>query len=418
MSGLRSVSRAPCIFCSRGVKQFVWNVNVNMLFSFPNASNTYVSQFAKCWINELKTTTPGCYAFCTFRFGKGPPLAAKVAKMDASAFAMKDTTDNLVDCREKLFKRRKLAGTLQQDTPTRDLLAPHMVQNFDKLTALAKEGKKVGANGHCVGDMSQNPAKRHRAGPFFPTQQKSSLTATILPESLENHVFTSNELSFAHGWPTLEFAPKEYKECLNYDLSEYTLSHQQRLVGDGMSLNCAQAFALYVFSHSVRKDTLDRYIPRPLSFRVSPCEDQEDDPPVSTWSMEQRALPASATPTPGEAGSPGELNPDPEFDFLLDGNPIPPELDFLLDGMDESQPQESDEIHASRLATLSSVDDVDHLAPGRFLHLVDPVSGSVGSGWDESLNVEDLRLPVAGEDLPDFPQEYDEQLPADRSAGP
>jgi len=142
-----------------------------------------------------------------------------------------------------------------------------------------------------------------------------------------------------------------------------------------------------------------------LSFRMSPCEDQEDDPPVSTWSMEQRALPASATPTPGEAGSPGELNPDPEFDFLLDR-------------MDESQPQESEEIHASRLATWSSVDDVDHLASGSFLHLLDPVSGSVGSGWDESLNVEDLRLPVAGEDLPDFPQEYDGQLPADRSAGP
>ena len=330
----------------------------------------------------MKTTTPGFYAFCTFRFGKGP---AKVAQIDASALAFLDTTENLVDNREKLFARRKLAGPLQQDTPTRDLLAPHMVKNFDMLKANAKEGKKVGATGHCVGDLSQNPAKRHRAGPFLPTQQKSSLTATILPESLDHHVYTCNELSFAHGWPTVEFVPPEYKECLNYDLSDYGLSHQQRLIGDGMSLNCVQAFALYVFSHSVRKDTLDRYIPRPLTCKVFPCEDQEDDPPVSLPASETRTPGQAETPTPGEAVSPaGEPFPDTE-------------VEFNFEGMDEIQPQE-----ISRLPAFAN------LAPGR-LNVLDTLSmdDEVITG---ALMPAEVSLPVAGEDLPDFPQEEDGQL--------
>jgi hypothetical protein len=291
--------------------------------------------------------------------------------------------DNLVTSREKLFVRRKLAGPLQQDTPTRDLLAPHMVKNFDKLTALAKEGKKVGATGHCVGDLSQNPAKRHRAGPFLPTQQKSSLTATILPESLDHHVYTCNELSFAHGWPTLEFVPKEYKECLNYDLSDYGLSHQQRLVGDGMSLNCVQAFALYVFSHSVRKDTLDRYIPRPLSCKVFPCEDQEDDPPVSLPASGTPTPGQAETPTPGEAVSPGEPFPDTEGEFHFEE-------------MDEIQPRFSRPLRAAHFIDSLSLDRAS----------LDPLD------FTESLDtLEEVTLPVVGEDLPVCSQEEDGQLP-------
>ena len=69
--------------------------------------------------------------------------------------------------------------------------------------------------------------------------------------------FEGGELSFAMGWPTLLGCPEKYRKCLNFDLSSCSLSKQQQLLGDGMSVNVCLAWYLYVWSHSVRREEIE-----------------------------------------------------------------------------------------------------------------------------------------------------------------
>ena len=53
----------------------------------------------------------------------------------------------------------------------------HVVLNSSMIWIQRKAGKKTGPLGGCSADCSQNPKKRHRAGPFVPSLQKSSMVA-------------------------------------------------------------------------------------------------------------------------------------------------------------------------------------------------------------------------------------------------
>ena len=74
-------------------------------------------------------------------------------------------------------KRSPGSVNLTDDTLTRELLSNSAARNLEECHKRKKQNLKVGPLEGVVADISQNPCKRHRAGPFCPSQQLSSQTA-------------------------------------------------------------------------------------------------------------------------------------------------------------------------------------------------------------------------------------------------
>ena len=66
---------------------------------------------------------------------------------------------------------------------------------------------------------------------------------------------------FAHAWPTLPCSPDRYKQVLNFDLNCLPLGQQMNLLGDGMALQCSQAWLLYILTHTVRRVDVEGFKP-------------------------------------------------------------------------------------------------------------------------------------------------------------
>ena len=161
-------------------------------------------------------------------------------------------------------KRRKIA--YNDDLTTKDLLPEHSQKSLDAAMTMYEEGHKRQILEGMVADVSQS-AKRMRMGSMMPTIQKSSTMVCLSDE--KKHLFTGNEIAALHGWPTLEFFPKRFRDVLNYDMADYSISHQERMLGDGMSLQMVEAFCTYIFTHCVRKSMLTRVslsVPKLRSF--------------------------------------------------------------------------------------------------------------------------------------------------------
>ena len=134
---------------------------------------------------------------------------------DAGVFVGLDTASNILATKQMYSKRRAFEATAE--TPTKDVLSPSAAANLTKLHELMQAGKKTGASIHVAGDVSQDPRYRHRAGNFVPTLMKSSQIVCL---TADDHIYTSNELSFAHGYPTVSVSKPEHRWFLNFDLMQ------------------------------------------------------------------------------------------------------------------------------------------------------------------------------------------------------
>ena len=150
-------------------------------------------------------------------------------------------------------------------------------QHCGVLHDLMRAGKKTYKTNGVAADISQNPAKRHRAGPLLPAMMKSSQMIVLNSDGIEgveppkNHILTCDDLSLIHGWPTKRAAPR-YQGLLNYDLSKSDLAVQQRILGDGMSVHCVEMWYLFIFSHCARRSDLEKF-----DFGMPAVEPVEDD---------------------------------------------------------------------------------------------------------------------------------------------
>ena len=201
-----------------------------------------------------------------------------LCEVDADIFHNQDGEEERLEMMREYAKRKDkghhkegmyrsdLASCVTASTTTRDVLPSYALVNLDEYQAARMAGKKVGVSGSVTADISQG-IERHRAGPFMPTIQKSSLICALTEDE---GLYTCNELSSAHGWPTCDWFPYRYRNTLNYDLSKHRLSHQANLLGDGMSLWLEQAWMLYVFTHTVRRASIEQFDP-PLD-RISAAQ--------------------------------------------------------------------------------------------------------------------------------------------------
>ena len=143
-----------------------------------------------------------------------------------------------------------------------------------------------------------------------------------------DHIYTCDEISMAHGWPTLDLTQNHVRRTLNYSLSDLPLSAQIRMVGDGMTLNVVQAWLLYLFSHTLRRSELEKIAPQ-LSYSEvkAPSKidyDNDDTEQGSNASSASAAKSSFDFQVPRSVSALTVVAPDDPI-LIEDSLPLPPE---------------------------------------------------------------------------------------------
>ena len=188
-------------------------------------------------------------------------------EVDGSIFAGVDNAAGIQAVRQEYGRRKDPPVVVDNGTKTAELLSPAAARFLTGYYELAVEGKKMPRNGvgNMTADISQNPHSRHRAGAWLPRLSRSSQLVRLSDgsEGSDEHIYTSKELSAAHGWPTLDEFPSDLRSLMNFDLSGFSLTQQNDVLGEGIHLPLMLAFVWYAFSHLCRRSDLE-CMPPPL----------------------------------------------------------------------------------------------------------------------------------------------------------
>ena len=117
-----------------------------------------------------------------------------------------------------------------------------------------------------VCDLSQNPAKRLRCGPWSPSPTRGmDLCLLNQADGARNrgYFFTAGELGLMMGWPTVTAASnRKYRQCMSFELGKLTARQQRSLQGNGMHLCSMASYLAWIFSHCLRRDVVREYLPQ------------------------------------------------------------------------------------------------------------------------------------------------------------
>lgn len=190
----------------------------------------------------------------------------KQAISEGDMFACLDTAVNITEARRELARKRGIHGGPLDDL--KPFLTPGGQSRYDGYQQLLP--RKRGARGSCIADIGQDPNKRPRIGAWIPTSTKSSKFVSLTKGGqYPEHVFTADELAFAHGWPCLEFSGnKSFRDAMPSELANLSQVQRQKVLGNGVHLVMLFAWNLYIESHVIRRDQVTGYVPRSCSVCV------------------------------------------------------------------------------------------------------------------------------------------------------
>lgn len=174
---------------------------------------------------------------------------------------------------KKLFDQHGVYPQNDNGVHVEHIVAPTASRHFDGYKQIYEGGEKSGVVtcAFCVG-ITQDNIRHTRTSPWVPSLCKTSSvlfrTARIAPGSrvVSGHTFSSGEIDFAYGWPSADAVECEKcKHCLVVDTSKTTLNSQAELAGNAIHIAAVSAWNLYVASHVLRRDELQRMGP-PLAY--------------------------------------------------------------------------------------------------------------------------------------------------------
>ena len=196
----------------------------------------------------------------------------RTVMLDGDSYVGLDSAAHAEQLREHMAQLRGVyqAGSL---LPFEALLCPGYRETWGVLVEMLNSCTKVGISGCLVGDLSQSPS-RLRAGHWLPAFQRGTMLASVSKQ----HLFTPWECSFAMGWPMFEFPESPLSSKLASTVPQCLrgmgIVESKRLLGNGMMLAQVTAWSVYILSHVVRRDVLERLmLPRRLKRERSEQEE-------------------------------------------------------------------------------------------------------------------------------------------------
>ena len=131
--------------------------------------------------------------------------------------------------------------------------------------------RQSGSNDDCfIADLSQDPIERprgSRSNTWLPAAMHSSEVFCLKPGPEK---FTPGEMQFAHGWSlTSTSLGDKYRDCVSFGFEQLSHAEQRRLSGNGMHLPVVSAWMLFVKTHVLRIDVLQKLAPPRASERAT-----------------------------------------------------------------------------------------------------------------------------------------------------
>ena len=188
---------------------------------------------------------------------------ARQVVVEGDFFAGLDSETEVQSVRRRMAARRGIYGGPLDDL--KSFLTTKGQQYLADYHEMSESRK--GMRGSFVCDIGQNPKKRARCSPWLPTATKSSKFVSLTKKDVfPEHIFTPNEMAFAHGWPTIPTCSNmKYRQCMPSHLLNLSINRRGAVLGNGVHLNMLYAWNLYVEAHTVRRDSLEGFVPRLLS---------------------------------------------------------------------------------------------------------------------------------------------------------
>ena len=123
---------------------------------------------------------------------------------------------------------------------------------------------KTGPTGGIAADCSDNPLKRHRAGPWMPRPTTSTEAIGVSNDPKKDvHLFTAGEVDALNGFPSLPCFPGDLRALQSWDIRDLSLQRARDVQGEGFHIPLMVAWKLFIFSNTVRRSVLEM-LPRPM----------------------------------------------------------------------------------------------------------------------------------------------------------
>ena len=201
-------------------------------------------------------------------------------EVEADVFSFVDSDANRRAALQALAASRGIFGGYQQ---SRDVFPPDAKRRLDSY--YAQRSQNEGLGGCCVADISQNPAKRTRLGPWFPSFARGTVSCSLIAvpkdDELFPYMFTRREVALAHGWlaikNTADGDALPYSETMPSVFETISPQQYSLLIGNGMHLHTMTAWLCYVVSHCVPRYSLESWSPV-LEARLFSDVDPASDP--------------------------------------------------------------------------------------------------------------------------------------------
>ena len=233
--------------------------------------------------------------------------------VEADLFANLDSPENRQKYRMNLANMR---GIFSGDHSTLDLLPPDAQRRLHGYMDMLPSSRGLG--GCCVADLSQNPSKRARIGPWFGACTRSSMFCSLTAAKHEQgpYMFTPAEISFANGWPSVavhgpDGTASVFEKTLPGCMKALTARQASLLCGNGMHLHTLAAWLMYVQCHCVRRERLMKWSPvseaqiggdgrcSPSILKVMEADNNQEESPAGTAGPTAAAAAAAAADADG-----------------------------------------------------------------------------------------------------------------------
>ena len=181
---------------------------------------------------------------------------------EGDLFSNLDSTQAMDDSRRELARKRGIhRGPLTDFKPFLTRKGQERLSDYQRMVP-----ERIGARGSCICDLGQGLRKRARIRPWLPTSTKSSRFASLTKGGrYVEHIFTPDELAFAHGWPSLKFdSNADFQDAMPSELGRLGQVQRQKVLGNGVHLCMLYAWNLYIESHVIRRSQLSGYVPRSI----------------------------------------------------------------------------------------------------------------------------------------------------------
>ena len=193
-----------------------------------------------------------------------------VALLDGDIYCGQDDSAKIDELHMGMARQRGIYQS-KQDLSIEDLITPCARERLTSLRDMHQSSMKKTMSSVYVGDLAPSQAYL-RGGVWLPTVTRTSSLVSLS----KSHFLTPNEIAFSMGFPSVPVAASLYGDAIPKGLRNLNSKEARHLSGNGVMLQQATAWMLYILAHTLRREVVEGWKPE-LSFGQASRDDVDED---------------------------------------------------------------------------------------------------------------------------------------------